>query len=61
MSPWAGQLGLATAVKLIDPGMSPSSTATLMTTVPGDGATVTSYDKQNVYDLSDSKIGENSN
>jgi hypothetical protein len=41
--------------------MSPSSTATLMTTVPGGGATVTSYDKQNVYDPSDSKTGENSN
>jgi|GEM_PF-939559 len=41
--------------------MSPSSTATLMTTVPGVGATVTSYDKQNVYDPSDSKIGERSN
>jgi hypothetical protein len=32
-----------------------------MTTVPGDGATVTSYDKQKVYDPSDSKTGENSN
>jgi sporulation protein YlmC with PRC-barrel domain len=39
-------------------GMSPSSTATLMATVPGDCVTVTNYYKQNVYDPSDSKIGE---
>lgn len=38
--------------------MSPSSTATLMTAVPGDCVTVTNYYKQNVYDPSDSKIGE---
>jgi sporulation protein YlmC with PRC-barrel domain len=37
---------------------SPPSSATLMTTVPGDGLTVTNYYKQNVYDPSDSKIGE---
>jgi sporulation protein YlmC with PRC-barrel domain len=30
----------------------------LMTTMPGDGVTVTNYYKQNVYDPSDSKIGE---
>ena len=38
--------------------MSPSSTATLMATVPGDCVTVTNYYKQNVYDPSDAKIGE---
>jgi sporulation protein YlmC with PRC-barrel domain len=36
--------------------MSPSA-ATLMTAVP-DGATITNYYKQNVYDPSDNKIGE---
>jgi sporulation protein YlmC with PRC-barrel domain len=30
----------------------------LMTTMPGDGVTVTNYYKQNVYDPADSKIGE---
>ena len=30
----------------------------LMTMLPGDGVTVTDYYKQNVYDQSDSKIGE---
>ncbi|MGH6793763.1 MAG: PRC-barrel domain-containing protein [Methylocella sp.] len=35
-----------------------SGPAVLMTTVPGEGVTVTNYYKQNVYDPSDSKIGE---
>jgi sporulation protein YlmC with PRC-barrel domain len=36
--------------------MSPADA--LMTTMPRDGVTVTNYYKQNVYDPSDSKIGE---
>jgi hypothetical protein len=38
--------------------MSPSSTDTLMTTMPGDAVTVTNWYKQNVYDSSNNKIGE---
>jgi hypothetical protein len=38
--------------------MSPSSTDTLMTTMPGDAVTVTNWYKQNVYDASNNKIGE---
>ena len=40
------------------PSMSPSSTNTLMTTMPGDAVTVTNWYKQNVYDSSNNKIGE---
>jgi sporulation protein YlmC with PRC-barrel domain len=35
-----------------------ASSEALMTTLPGDGVTVTDYYKQNVYDPSESKIGE---
>jgi sporulation protein YlmC with PRC-barrel domain len=38
--------------------MSPSSTDTLMTTMPGDAVTVTNWYKQSVYDSSNNKIGE---
>jgi sporulation protein YlmC with PRC-barrel domain len=38
--------------------MSPSSTNTLMTKMPGDAVTVTNWYKQNVYDSSNNKIGE---
>jgi sporulation protein YlmC with PRC-barrel domain len=34
------------------------SSDTLMTTIPGDGVTVTNWYKQNVYDSSNNKIGE---
>jgi sporulation protein YlmC with PRC-barrel domain len=64
------QLLLATALTLFastatfaaEPGntsaMSPSSTDTLMTKIPGDAVTVTNWYKQNVYDSSNNKIGE---
>jgi sporulation protein YlmC with PRC-barrel domain len=38
--------------------MAPSSTDTLMTTMPGDAVTVTNWYKQSVYDSSNNKIGE---
>jgi sporulation protein YlmC with PRC-barrel domain len=38
--------------------MSPSSTDSLMATMPGDAVTVTNWYKQNVYDSSNNKIGE---
>jgi sporulation protein YlmC with PRC-barrel domain len=40
------------------PATSPYTSEILMTTLPADGVTVTDYYKQNVYDPSDSKIGE---
>lgn len=64
------QLLLATALTLFastatfaaEPGtpsaMSPSSTDTLMTKIPGDAVTVTNWYKQNVYNSSNNKIGE---
>ena len=38
--------------------MSPSSKDSLLTQMPGDAVTVTNWYKQNVYDLSNNKIGE---
>ena len=52
----------STATFAAEPGTpstkSPSSTDALTTTMPGDAVTVTNWYKQNVYDLSDHKIGE---
>jgi sporulation protein YlmC with PRC-barrel domain len=49
----------STATFAADPSvMSPSSSAGLMTTMPGDAVTVTNWYKQNVYDSSNNKIGE---
>jgi sporulation protein YlmC with PRC-barrel domain len=43
-----------TAPRAVDP----AATARMLTTVPADNMTVTHWYKQNVYDPSDSKIGE---
>jgi sporulation protein YlmC with PRC-barrel domain len=49
----------STATFAADPSaISPSSSAGLMTTMPGDAVTVTNWYKQNVYDSSNNKIGE---
>jgi sporulation protein YlmC with PRC-barrel domain len=63
------RLLLATALTLLASTASfaaePAATSTmtrssdaLMTTIPGDGVTVTNWYKQNVYDSSNNKIGE---
>jgi len=56
-------LTLATTTAMAQQPQSPpprqaGAAAQTMTTVPGDSATVTHWYKQNVYDPSDSKIGE---
>src|ERR1700728_4452186 len=52
-------LAASTAAFAAEPSaMSPSMSAGLMTTMPGDAVTVTNWYKQNVYDSSNNKIGE---
>jgi sporulation protein YlmC with PRC-barrel domain len=56
-------LALATTTAMAQQPQNPpprqaGAAAQTMTTVPGDSATVTHWYKQNVYDPSDSKIGE---